>query len=363
MIWDNIITPVKVEVLEDLLLQTKYNPEKTQFLINGFKHGFDIGYRGDNRNNVQQTARNLKLVIGNKVELWNKVMKEVKERRYAGPFSQIPFDNYIQSPIGLVPKDGGKKTRLIFHLSYPRDTNLSVNANTPKELSTVKYQSFDDAVKLCILAGKGCHAGKSDLTSAFRHLCIRKQDWCLLVMKAESPLDGKTYFFVDKCLPFGASISCAHFQAFSDALSHIVKVKSGRDNINYLDDFFFAALRKLSCNDNIQKFIEICKLINFPVSAEKTEWGTTRIVFLGLLIDTINQLVCVPQEKIQKALQLIHNILSSKKNKTTLSKMQKLTGFLNFIGKSNSAWQSFHKKTICSYSRIKETTPSPKCKC
>ena len=46
-------------------------------------------------------------------------MKEIKERRYAGPFMKenFPFVNYIQSPIGLVPK-AGNKTRLIFHLSY-----------------------------------------------------------------------------------------------------------------------------------------------------------------------------------------------------------------------------------------------------
>ena len=51
--------------------------------------------------------------------LWNKVMKEVKEKRFAGPFKEIPFEHFIQSPIGLVPKDGGKYYRLIFHLSYP----------------------------------------------------------------------------------------------------------------------------------------------------------------------------------------------------------------------------------------------------
>ena len=64
-------------------------------------------------------------------------MKEVKEERYAGPFEKIPFEHYIQSPIGLVPKDWGKDTRLIFHLSYPRDGKSSVNANTPSELCSV----------------------------------------------------------------------------------------------------------------------------------------------------------------------------------------------------------------------------------
>ena len=49
-------------------------------------------------------------------EMWSKVMKEVKGGLYADPFEKPPFDNFIQSPIGLVPKDHGTKTRVIFHL-------------------------------------------------------------------------------------------------------------------------------------------------------------------------------------------------------------------------------------------------------
>ena len=102
------------------------------------------------------------MTVGTKTELWNKVMKEVKEKRYAGPFDKIPFENYIQSPIGLVPKDNGRATRLIFHLSYPRSRNgtivsESVNANTPKHLTTVHYPDFDCAVKLCLKAGHWLH--------------------------------------------------------------------------------------------------------------------------------------------------------------------------------------------------------------
>ena len=118
---------------------------------------FSIEYKG-NRNVVRE-APNLKLTVGTKTDLWNKVMKEVKEKRYAGPYTRPPFDNYIQSPIGLVPKDGGRATRLIFHLSYPRTkdgqaVNLSINANTPKSLSSVSYPDFSEAIKLCIEAGK-----------------------------------------------------------------------------------------------------------------------------------------------------------------------------------------------------------------
>ena len=141
-------------------------------------------------------------------------MKEVQAKCYARPFDLIPYKHFIQSPIGLVPKDGGKDCRLIFHLSYPRNAKTSLNANTPKEFCTVKYPNFNKVVQLCIKVGVGCKLSKSDMKSAFRILGVMSDQWQWLIMKAESPYDGKTYFFVDKCLPFGAVISCAIFQSF-----------------------------------------------------------------------------------------------------------------------------------------------------
>ena len=156
-----------------------------------FTNGFSIGYNGPK--DVKLTSPNLKFrEVGDKITLSNKVMKEVKAKRYARPFEKIPFDNYIQSPIGLVPKDGGKDTRLIFHLSYPRGRGTSVNANTPEHLCKVKYPDFNKAVQICIREGKKCHIAKSDIKSAFRNLGIKISHWKFLVMKAESPLDGKT---------------------------------------------------------------------------------------------------------------------------------------------------------------------------
>ena len=315
--------------------------------MEGFKEGFDLGYRGPEE--IRQKANNLKFTIGNKTELWNKVMKEVKEKRYAGPFKDIPFDNYIQSPIGLVPKDGGKKTRLIFHLSHPRDPTkgISVNAATPKHLTTVKYQDFDDAVRICTNEGQGCYAGKSDMTSAFRHLAMKKKFWKYLVMKAQNPIDNQWYYFVDKCMPFGASISCSHFQEFSDAISHIVTYFTKKENINYLDDFFFAQLMKALCNYQINTFLEICEKVNFPVSMEKTFWATTKISFLGLLLDTTKQLVCVPIEKIQKARNMINMALSKKNSKITLHQLQQITGFLNFLTKAVVPGRAFTRRLYC----------------
>ena len=284
---DSVVMPVNVNELRKLLEETGYDKDKSKFLIDGFTSGFSIGYEGPT--DIKITSKNLRLDggIGDKTILWNKVMKEVELKRYAGPFAKIPFTNFIQSPIGLVPKDNGKSVHLIFHLSHPRGENsTSVNANSPAEKCKVVYPDFNKAIQLCIKAGRFCKLLKSDMSAAFRNLGIKKQHWRYLILKAESPIDGKEYFFIDKCMPFGASISCANFQAFSDSISHVVKIKSGgMENLNYLDDFLFIALLRALCNGQLELFLAICKRINFPVSIEKTFHADSQMTFLGFLID------------------------------------------------------------------------------
>ena len=52
---------------------------------------------------------------------------------------------------------------------------------------------------------------------------------------------------------------------------------------------FFAALCKAACDGQVNAFLEICKGICFPVSLEKT----SMLTFLGLLIDTVRQMICI----------------------------------------------------------------------
>ena len=108
----------------------------------------EICYEGPT-NRIEESD-NILLRIDSVTERWNKIMKEVKERRYAGPFSreQLPFKYFVQSPVGLVPKAGGK-THLIFHLSYdfgPGENRKSVNHYIPQEKCSVKYRDLDFAV-------------------------------------------------------------------------------------------------------------------------------------------------------------------------------------------------------------------------
>ena len=127
-----MITPVNPKVLNKMLKETDCDIKETKFLVDGFTRGFDILYEGPA--NRRDEAKNLPFrEVGSNRILWDKIMTEVNLERNAGPYDRPPYKNYVQSPIGLVPKAGGK-TRLIFHLSYDfKGGHKSINHHTPKK--------------------------------------------------------------------------------------------------------------------------------------------------------------------------------------------------------------------------------------
>ena len=135
-------------------------------------------------------------------------------------------------------------------------------------------------------------------------------------MRARNPVTKEWMFFVDKCLPFGASISCALFQRFLDALKHLneYQSKTNKDDItNYLDDFLFIAVTLCRCNQLIDNFLKLCDKIGVPIAVEKTEWATLQIIFLGILLDGKNLTLAEPLDKKVKTINLLTGKIERKK--------------------------------------------------
>ena len=135
------VTPVKVSNLSPLLQQ--YDPRLAQFLIDGFSFGFRIVFVGKSR---LRLASNLRSAKEHPNILAAKLEKELCAGRIVGPFSRPPFDNFISSPLGVVPKKTPGEFRLIHHLSYPNGS--SVNDFIPDHFSSVQYASIGDAIAL-----------------------------------------------------------------------------------------------------------------------------------------------------------------------------------------------------------------------
>ena len=236
-------------------------------------------------------------------------MKEVGLQRYAGPFALIPFEYFVQSPIGLVPK-GDNETRLIFHLSYDFLKCKSVNYYTPESKTRVNYYDLDDAVNICneIPIFEKIFFGRTDFSSAFRILPTRLNQYFLLFMKAEDLRTGRTMYFLDRRIPFGSSISCAIFQKFSNCLKFLIEKISGKYLccVNYLDDFLFIQTMEENYNRLVRRFIDLSTNLGVSIADEKTQWAMEMVIFLGIVINSQGRFLSIPEEKRGKALSTLN---------------------------------------------------------
>lgn len=113
--------------------------------MNGFSHGFIIGYVGV-ISNVH--SPNHKSACKNSVATSELLRKEIGAGRLLGPFKEIPFPHAIISPLSVIPKISANSFRLIHDLSFPK--HHSVNSGIPQFSRIVHYESFDSAVKYIV---------------------------------------------------------------------------------------------------------------------------------------------------------------------------------------------------------------------
>lgn len=349
-----VVTPINTNRLENLLKESGYDPVDTKFLIDGFTHGFRLGYEGPR--NIKRDSRNLRFRVGDKFDLWDKVMTEVAAHRYAGPYNspdEIFPDSYSVNPCGLVPKSGNR-TRLINHFSYPHGE--SINDYIPDCYSKVTYQDFQDAISIALqllqeqTEGNAIdlHFARTDAQNAFRVLPIFWDDRRYQLLKAENPDTGKMQYFADLCCGFGSSSSCFLYSKVSSALRHIYRFKSGIDAVVYLDDGLQIGRNCDETNKNLDIYLGICTQINLPIAKEKTERATKIITFLGLLINAIKHTVEIPSDKVEKALNQVDFITQARK--VTVLDMQRITGLLNFFTRAIVPGRAFTRRLYAAYS-------------
>ncbi len=337
-------SPIKYNVLKEYL---KNHPDRSlvNFLINGFKEGFNIDYLGpqfenwSNFNEISHDDEELNLID-------SKLQVEIAENRIAGPFDEAPLPNFRVSPIFLVPKRVPGEFRLIHNLSHPKDD--SINDYIPDEAAAVKYSKIDDAINIIQRnRWKAPFLAKTDIKGAFKLLPIHLKSLNLLGFKHR----GK--YYVSKTMPQGCKTSCRIFDSFSAAVHWCLDSETGTMcTIHYIDDFLFIGENKEMCEKIMNTFKKICKDMGIPLVLEKSEGPCQIIIFLGLTIDTVNELIIIPDEKIQDLLKRIDEMLTHKSTK--LKPLQSLIGLLNFVCRACQPGRAFMRRLIDASSNIKK---------
>ena len=280
---------------------------------------------------------NNKSVRENEQQVFDKVIDGVHLGRIAGPFVSKPFQNFHVSPLGRVPKKEQGQFRIIHDLSQPQGN--SVNDFILDEYATVRYETFDDVVKLILEKGPGALIAKCDVADAFRIIPVHPDDYYLLGFK----LLHKYYFF-DKVLPMGCRVSCQVFEEFSKAIRFVVKELFNFHAITgILDDYVLVGKSgTFECMRGLKAVVKVAQFIGMPLKPSKTVYPGTNVNVYGISIDTINMTASIPQDKLQKALNLIQQLLN--KSFALLLDVQKLVGLLNFMCKCIKPGRAFMRR-------------------
>ncbi len=295
--------------------------------------------------NLSSAKRNPDLV-------WPLLEKEIRAGRLSGPHAEVPFSMRI-SPIGVIPKsqddsisallmqqsmsgdiedeinimhnisndlDDAKEYRLIFEDEWGQ----SVNSVTDDAFRSVTYTAFDTVVERLSLLPPGGHCSKSDLKSAFRVIALSESEFPLTGMQFQG------WIFFDRCMPFGSSTAPFSYEIFATFLNWLVIQISGDPGLShFLDDFFAYGCSNTAVNRQMDTFHSVTEDMGVPVNFDKYVPATTRISFLGLIIDMILRMVIAPHIKVLRAWEGVQKLLSGRRHKVSF--VQSVQGRLSYI--------------------------------
>jgi hypothetical protein len=188
-----------------------------------------------------------------------------------------------------------------------------------------KFQTLDDAVALLM---HGDYLAKIDLRSAYRSVPVCPTDFPATGLKWRFKGDTCDSFMIDKRLPFGARFSPGVFHRITQCIRRFMARRGFRKIIVYLDEFLIMEDSWERSAEAQNTLIRLLHALGFDIAWDKVEGPSQDLVFLGVEIDTVRDLLVLPQAKLGKFAELIDSVLGS--NRISLKNLQALAGKLNW---------------------------------
>ena len=210
------------------------------------------------------------------------------------------------SPIFPVPKPEGK---------------LRIILNLKKLNEYVEYHHFKmDNIKV-VLANvtKGCFMTSLDLKQAYHSVRIHSD------YRKYLKFEWNTSLYEFTCYPNGLGPCPRKFTKLMKAPLSYLRER-GHLIIGYIDDFFLQGRNKEKCQHSLMEAIRLLQRLGFTIHVDKSQLDpSTRVVFLGFIIDSETMTVTLTLEKKEKLVILINKVLSKE--------MVKIRDVASLVGK------------------------------
>jgi hypothetical protein len=223
-------------------------------------------------------------------------------------FSEHEPEEFV-SNVFLRPKKDPGAFRMIFNLTQ---------LNTFVEYQHFKMETLDTALKLVT---RGAWMGSLDFTDAYYTLPVYPDHQKYL----KFTFAGQLYKFV--AVPMGLSSACRYFTKIMKVPLSVLRERHNVAIAGYIDDTFLADTSPETCGKALEVAAELFQELGFMISASKSVFQpTTKIEYLGFIIDSISMTVVPTREKITKLRKAANNLLA--KQSTSIRHLAQVEGGL-----------------------------------
>lgn len=300
------------------------------WILQVIRHGYSL--RGNAANLRPAWQRNYSSVRDNPQEALRIIQREVK----AGRIQVAPRATRTVA-LGLVPKSGADRFRMIYDFSRPLGNAL--NETLPD--MPFHFATLDQAFQLMTPGG---YMALVDIRHAYRHIPIAKEDWTLQGLH----LQGVTY--LDHFLTFGMKTSPAIFSRFTRAVARHLR-RAGITVVVYLDEILILEPTCARCTQSLRTTIVCLRCLGFYITWPKLRQPSQLCEFLGILLDSKLMEARLSPERLQILLTLLLSIRA--RRRITIKELATINGKLAWAAKVVFAGRTFHRRLINAHTRAK----------
>ena len=212
-------------------------------------------------------------------------------------------------------------------VNLPLSGTVSVNDGIDPDAFTMQYITVDQIIRMISSYGLGALIAKFDVEAAYRNIAVHPSDRYLLGMR------WRKHYYVDLALPLGLRSAPYIFNSVADMMEWILlHTHNVSALLHYLDDFISAGPPDTNqCAENLATSIAVCHSLGLPLDPDKCIGPSTRLVVLGIELDSVAQVDRLPSDK----LFALQALLQSWRNRrwSIQRKLESLIGILHHAAK------------------------------
>ena len=293
-------------------------------LVDFLAYGFPISHSGQRTHDLHPKNHKGAQEFPKDIDAY--LERELASNSILGPFHSNPLPSkVILSPLNTVPKKDCSERRVIVDMSFPEGAG-AVNDGIEKgvylgQQMNLSYPSVDNLVEIVKQKGQGCLLFKRDLRRFYRQIPVDPGDVHLL------GYSWNNHIYLDRVLPMGMRSACFIAQRVTNAITFLA-AKAGISLLNYIDDLA-GAEKKEKAHAAHEYVGTLLSDAGLEETISKQCSPAVRMIFLGILFDTLKLTLEVTPERIVEILELLADWL----NRVDASRreLESLLGILHFV--------------------------------